>query len=364
MPPRIRYNSALVSGIVLAKIGNPLRDEPLQTSRDVFHVGEEDCSLLTSIFLKPFRNLVGHRFSHHSSLEQHEMNTLSQAIFADEIALLEKGCDIARRLYSKSNHPNIKSGDLCIALVQGIEFNGQTVRALCILKSESVTPFLHITTHQGDLKLHTEEGINPEKIDKGCLIFDVYQDQGYYVMTFDRTSGESRFWVRDFLGLKVVTDASYLTKSFADLAVSFLEQEQAKPEGEAKADDTTPPWQATVAAREALEFFEKRDNFDLKEFEEEVLKTPEVVAKFTEHRQKFEEETGQPLDKFEISKKDLGKVKKKISSVMKLDNGVEIHLKSKFLLDPGNPTIERGFDEEKKMKYVKVYYYEESSEQA
>ena len=39
MPPRIRYNSALVSGIVLAKIGNPLRDEPLQTSRDVFHVG-------------------------------------------------------------------------------------------------------------------------------------------------------------------------------------------------------------------------------------------------------------------------------------------------------------------------------------
>lgn len=364
MPPKIRYNSALVSGIVLAKIGNPLRDEPLQTSREVFHVEEEYAALLTSIFLKPFRNLVGHRFSHHSSLDQHEMNTLSKAIFAEEDGLLAKGCDIAKRLYSKSNHPNIKSGDLCISLIQGMEFDGQMVKGLCILKSESVTPFLSISAQEGDLKLHTEEGINPEKIDKGCLIFDVHDEQGYYVLTFDRNSGESRFWMRDFLGVKVVTDASYLTKSYADMAVSFLEKEQKGQEVVEGGDEgSAPPWQGCVAAREALDFFEKRDSFDLKEFEEEVLKSPEVVAKFAEHRQKVEEESGQPLEsKFAISKKDLGKVKKKIGAVMKLDHGVEIHLKSNFLLEPNNPVIERGFDEGRKMKFVKVFYHEESAE--
>ncbi|WP_166442563.1 nucleoid-associated protein [Phragmitibacter flavus] len=357
MPAKIRFSSSIATGLVLAKIGNPQRDEPLLTSRDVFKVDEADQATLTTIFVKPFRNLVGHRFSHHSSLEQHEMNTLAKAIFTSEdgLGLLEKGCDIAKRLYSKSNHPNIKAGDLCISLIKDIEFDGKMTKGLCILKSESVTPFLSISTRNGDLQLHTEQGINPEKIDKGCLIIDVHSDQGYYVLTFDRTSGESRFWVRDFLGVKVVTDASYLTKSYADMAVSFLEQETPKE------DDNSPPWETCVAAREALEFFEGRESFDLGEFEQQVLKSPEVVAKFTEHRNKIEEESGQPLEKnFEISKKDISKAKKKIGAIMKLDNGVEIHLKSNFLLEPSNPTIERGFDDEKKMKFVKVYYHQET----
>jgi len=350
MSVKIRFNSAAATGIVLAKVGNPQRDEPLQTSREVFKVSEEDRGALMALFLKPFKNLLAHRFHHHSSLDQHEINNCAKAIFASPNGLLEKGCDIAKRLYSKSNHPNIKSGDLCIALIDDIEVNNEMVQGLCILKSESVVPFLSISTEDGDLRLSTEQGINPEKIDKGCLILDFWSKKGFYVLTFDRSGAESRFWVKEFLGLQAVPDSAFLTNTYADMAVSFVEKSQ-------PADDDTPPWDVCTAAQDAIAFFDEREHFDLQEFEEKVLKTPDAVARFAEHRSRVEEEQGQPLESsFEISAKDLKKAKKRIGAVLKLDTGVEIHVKSTFATAN---VIERGFDDDKGMKFIKVYYNED-----
>ena len=356
MSLKIRFNHATVTGIVLAKVGNPQRDEPLQTSKEVYKVNEEDRTILTPLFLKPFKNLIGHRFHHHSSLDKHEMNNLVQAIFTSKLGLLEKGCDIAKRLYSKSNHPNIKSGDLCIALIDDIEVEGEMKQGLCILKAESMVPFISITTQDGDLKLATEHGINPEKIDKGCLIIDHLPQKGYYALTFDRSGEDTRFWVREFLGLQAVPDDAFLTNAYAGMAVEFLEQTKA-------ADEEAPPWDTCNAARDALDYFDDREHFDLQEFEEKVLKTPDAVTKFAEHRSRLEEEQGQPLPtSFEISQRDITKAKKRIGTVLKLDTGIEIHVKPS-VSEHQMPVLERGFDEERGMKFIKVYFNESHSVQ-
>ncbi len=356
MSDKIRFTSATATGLVLAKVGHPQRDEPLQTSKEVFKVGEEDQETLAAIFLKPFKNLTAHRFSHHSSLEQHEMNVCAAAIFNSDDGLLEKGCDIAKRLYSKSNHPNIKSGDLCISHIHNIDVNGELIQGLCILKSESVVPFLSISTRDGDLELHTEQGINPEKIDKGCLVLNHLASKGYHIFIFDRSGTDSRFWVRDFLGVVPITDSPFLTNKYANMAVSFLEKEKKeKP----KADDDSPPWDTASAARDAISYFEEKKNFSLREFEEEVLKTPEAKAKFAEHRSKVEEEQGQRLeDSFEISKKDVTKAKNKIKTVMKLDTGAEVRLKPALAARP-DTVLEHGYDEVRKMKFIKIYFNED-----
>lgn len=353
MSVKLRLNTATATKVVLAKIGNPLREEPLQTSKEVFQIAEGDQEALTALFLKPFKACIAHRFTHHASLKQHEVNNCAKAIFEDEDQLLAKGVEIAQRLYAKSNHPNIKAGDLCISLLKEIHIEGELVNGLCILKSDSVVPFLTITPRNGDLQLHTEHGINPDKIDKGCLILNFWEEKGYYVLTFDRSGGDTRFWVREFLGVEAVPDAAFLTNAYAKMAVSFLEEQQ-------PANDDTPPWETATAAKDALDYFEDRENFDLEEFGQTVLKNPDVIAKFDEHRARIEEEQGQPLEtNFEISKKDLSKAKKRIAAVLKLDTGVEIHFK------PGSsendPQLERGFDDEKGMKYVKVFYNKDVS---
>ena len=204
MSLKLRLNTASATQLVLAKIGNPLREEPLQTSRRVFDIAEADQEALTALFLKPFKNLVGHRFVHYTSLEKQDMYRCAKTVFAEPDQLLPAGIEIAKRLYAKSTHPNIKSGDLCIALLKEVHIEGELVNGLCILKSDSVVPFLSITTHEGDLHLSTQQGIQPEKIDKGCLILDYQGDKGYYVLTFDRSGGDTKFWVREFLSVEAV----------------------------------------------------------------------------------------------------------------------------------------------------------------
>lgn len=347
MSVKISFQSATATSLVLAKVGNPQRDEPLQTSKEVFQVDEEDRELLTALFLKPFRNLIAHRFQHHSSLDKHEMNLLASGIFAAPGKLLEHGIDIASRLYSKSNHPNIKSGDLCISLIEDLEIEGQATNALCILKSESVVPFLSISTEDGDLRLHTEQGINPEKIDKGCLIINHWPEKGYYVLTFDRGGNESRFWVKEFLGLQAVPDSSFLTNTFASLAVAAVRHQL---------EESAPPEQASRAAQEVIEWFDDREHFDLQEFEEKVLKTPEAVARFAGERSKIEEEQGLELKtNFEIAPKEVKKAKKQAAAVVKLDTGFEIHIKPVFSTSE-DPHLERGFDDAKGMSFIKLWY--------
>jgi len=362
--PKIRFTSARIAGLVLAKIGHPQRDEPLQTSREVFHVEDGDQEVLTALFLKPFRNLGGHRFSHHASLDQHEMHRASLEVLAAPATLLDRGRDIASRLYAKSNHPNIKSGDLCIALIEDIDVDGAPKNALCILKSESVVPFLSISTENGDLRISTEHGINPEKIDKGALILDHNAAKGHHVLLFDRAGADSRFWVRDFLAVVPTSDSATLTKKYADLAVSVArDTARATPKGavEAGIDETddAPPWAACSAARDAIAYFEENDSFDLQAFEREVLRTPEAGERFAARRAALEEEAGAPLpDAFEISRKDVEKAKRRIGAVLKLDTGVEIHIKPAFA-DQDEPCIERGHDEQRGMKFLKIYYRSE-----
>ncbi|MCU0794565.1 MAG: nucleoid-associated protein [Akkermansiaceae bacterium] len=354
MQLKFDFEEARISGLVLAKVGNPSRDEALQTSRQVFEVDEEDQGLLTSIFTRPFRSLQGQRFQHHSALEKHEMNQVARGLFADASALLEQGQAIAARLYSKSNHPNIKSGDLCVALIEGLKWEGEPKRALCILKSESVTPFLSISTRDGDLELHTEQGIHPEKIDKGCLIVEHFEEKGFYVLTFDRAGHESRFWVRDFLGVVPIADDNLFSKRVAEMAVSVATAEAT--EAAKSAGDDAPPWEVSKAANEALSFFDGKKKFSLQEFEEQALRTPAAREKFAAERRKLEEEEGVKIDdEFAIAKREVTKARKLIKSVMKLDTGVELRLKPQVAAKP-DEVIEHGHDEERGMRYVKVYY--------
>jgi len=285
------------------------------------------------------------------------MHALATAVFAEPDRLLETGRDIAKRLYAKSNHPNIKSGDLCICLIQDIEVDGELSQGLCILKSESVVPFLSISTRDGDLRLSAQQGINPDKLDKGCLILNHQPNKGYHVLTFDRSGTESRFWIRDFLGVVPITDSPFLTNKYADMAVAFVGQ-QAK---ESPRDLDAPPWEACSAARDALGYFEGKEKFSLQEFEEQVLKTPAAAAKFAAHRAQIEKDQGQRFDdSFEISQRDVNKAKKKVSAVIKLDTGVEIHLKPTLAGKP-DAIIERGFDDARGMKFIKVFFNQDVS---
>jgi len=147
-------------------------------------------------------------------------------------------------------------------------------------------------------------------------------------------------------------------EKYADLAVAAARDTRCAPAGDAADAEgvETPPWETCTAARQAISYFEGKDKFDLGEFECEVLKTPEAGERFAARRAEIEEETGSPLpEEFEISPKDVDKAKRRIGAVLKLATGIEVHIKAAFADQP-EPCIERGFDEGRGMKFLKIYF--------
>ncbi len=346
----LHFRSAKLVAMTLAKVGNPVREEPLRTSKKLCRFRDEEADLLTHCFLKSFRALELHQLHHHSALEQNELFAAATAIFEDNDALLEQGAAIARHLHAKSHHPNIKSGDLCIALIDDVGVGGAKVQALSLVKSESRVPFLQISERDGDLVLTTEQGIYPDKIDKGCFILNHGRGDGYSVYLFDKGGGNTQFWVRDFVGAKPVANDDYLTRRFSELCVAFAQR--GLPE-------TTPAEERMEVADRAMGYLKEADEFDLDEFEEKALAQPERIAQFKAFKIDYEEERGEPVqEKFPVSKKEAEKAGKRLKSRMKLDVGVELKFSSGFIHQAAH-FLERGHDEEKGMEFLKIYFRKE-----
>lgn len=350
MSVKANFNKATLSHVTLAKIGNPLRGESLKTSKELCKFEDEDKEILTLAFLKPFRNLEPYHFYHTSSLELHEMHCYANTIFDQQERFLTYSRKIARHLYDKTKHPNIKSGDLCVAMIKGVQIDGEVCDAISVVKSESLTPFLEISDTDGDLQLTTHNGIYPDKIDKGCLIVNTGKEAGYVVFTFDKGGADTNFWVRDFLGARARKDDSFKTKKYAEMCVSFADE--GLPE-------EMPSEEKYRVANDAMQYFAEKDKFDEKNFEEEVLKEPKIVDKFKDYREKYKDEDGDPLaDTFEINKQLAKKAGSKIKSNLRLDTGVVLKFTPDFA-ERESEIMERGFDEKMQMKFIKVYYNEE-----
>ena len=344
------YKEASLSAMTLAKVGNPLKGEVLHTSKTLCRFAEEDADWLVHCFLRSFRALDLHCLHHHSDLGGNEIYSYVSEIFESPEKMLENGALIAKHLHNSSNHPNINNGDLCIGLIKGIKVAGQETDAISIIKSESKVPFLLITVEDGDLKMSTQHGIYPDKIDKGCLILNHNREEGYAVYVFDKSGGNTYFWNRDFLGAIPVKTDDYLTRRYSELCAGFADE--GLPEGTLQED-------RHALARKAVSHLSENEEFNRHDFEQQVLVEPEVIAQFANYKEEFDKEHDLLLDdQFRISKKIAKREEKKLKSRIKLDTGAVIRLSSALIEDPEG-LVEQGFDQAKKMKFVKLFYNEE-----
>jgi hypothetical protein len=341
----VNFNEACLTTLALAKVGNPLRGEPLLTSKRLCQFDDEEADLLTTCFLKSFRSLELHKLSGERGPGSNPLFEYSSAVFSNPGQLLDASAEIAKHLYAKSHHPNIKSGDLCISLIEGIIVRGEATRGICIIKSENKVPFLQVSEHDGDLILTTQHGIYPDKIDKGCLLINHGKDEGFVVYLFDK-SGNTHFWNRDFAGAVPVRNEDYLTKRFGELCVNFAQK--GLPEG-------INEERRMAVAGKAIDYMNNNSEFEISEFEQS-LADPELIDQFTQFRENYGEETGTVIeDQFNISAPEARKARRKLKGKLKLDTGAELLLSPAFI-DQADHLLERGYDEEKEMHFLKIYF--------
>ena len=342
----IDFSAATLSSLAIHYIGSKSGDEGCRLSEEVVHLNETISSLLVSFFTKSFRMQEIYQFAHETSLEFNEIYSAARAVLLKRDDLLHQSATIARHLYSVSDHPNIKSGELYVAFLQKCQYEGNYVDAIGIFKSEQKDTYLKVFPEGKSYHVNEDLGININKLDKGCVVFNTGEQDGYRALVVDNLNrDEARYWKDQFLKVKPHDNAYSNTRNYMQLCRQFAIE--AFPEAE-KLDQVG-------LIRESARFFEEEDTFDKQKFEDHVLQEPELVEAFHQYKHEFEQRNAVDIqDEFEIDAMAVKNLKRVFKSVIKLDKNFHIYVHGDRNL------IRKGYDEESHLHFYQLYFKSES----
>ena len=349
----VDLSQARLTTLAVHKVGNKVKEQGVVASKELFTMDEDLSLVLQDYFLKPFRTDEFYKLSHPTDLNLNEVFNYSRGIFLESNEeFLSHSVNILNHLYAQSTHPHIKSGELYVAHFRECVVDGADLEAVGIFKSENKDIFLHFGEKDESVTMNLEEGVSLKKLDKGCLIFKTFEDDGYSVLMVDKGSEDAVYWRDDFLQVTRIQDTRYQTEQFLHLTKDYCDEVLAKEED--RKDQL-------MFLNKSLNYFSKHKELDLEEFKDSVFTdSPEQKVIFEDYRISYEEDKGLPAsdDGFPISRYGVNNMKKEFKSLIKLDTQMEIKLNHRKI-EQSEEHLELGYDEIRKMHYYKVYFNEE-----
>jgi len=342
------YNIEEISTLSVHKVGNKVNQELLKLSNEHLNIDDEIKKILISYFIKPFKSNEYYNLFHDNDLAMNEVYSYVSLIFDDEESLFEQSKNIARHLYEKSTHPNIKGGEFYTVYFKDCNLDGEVVDAVGLFKSENKDIFLKVHSADNDFEIESDEGININKLDKGCLIFNTERENGFVVAIVDNTnkSAEAQYWYDDFLHVHQRKDEYYDTQNMLTMCKNFVTKELPEQFDASRADQAD-------YLNKSVAFFKEKDSFDMDEFTDEVIAQPDIIDSFNKYKSEFQEDHKIEIaDNFDISNAAVKKQSRSFKSIIKLDKNFHIYVHG------NREMIEQGVDANGR-KYYKIYYDEE-----
>lgn len=338
----------IIHSVFIHQVGNKNNEERIHLSETPLERDERIDDALKTYFFSAFRGEELYHFDHDTNLDMNEVYAYASAIFENPEGLHEQSVNIAKHLYHCTSHPNIKSGELCVAYFQDCFVDGVTVDAIGLFKSENKDTYLKVIESGNDFGVQTEKGINVNKLDKGCLIFNTDEVNGFVVAVVDNTNKgqEARYWTDEFLNLRARRDVYHNTQSVMSACKEFIADKLPEKYEIEKAD------QIDLLNR-SKEYFKNNETYNQEEFEGVVFQDEGVIESFKSFNQEYAQENEIEWEEnFKISDQAVKKNTKVFKSILKLDKNFHIYIHGK------RDWIEKGVDEHGR-KYYKVYYEEE-----
>jgi hypothetical protein len=304
--------------------------------------------------LKSFVNVTeSFRFYHHADVNLNEVYNYSRELFSKDLndeKFVEVSKNVVKQLYEQSNSAQIKTGDVLIAFFEDVEYNDIMTQAIGVYKIENKSEFFQTFMEDDSIDVMVQRGISTKKIDKGCLIINSSDDEGFVVLSVDHNNYDTQYWQKHFLNVKFADDKNSHTQTYIELCKDFSEEVL-------KTDFGTREKSNFLA--KTIDYFKENDTVNVHDFKESVFEEEEQRALFEIYKKNFEKERDVIVrNQFHVSDIVVKKQKKKLKTEIKLDTNIQIKLDIDAP-DAAAEYIELGYDEEKKMKYYKVYFNEE-----
>jgi len=350
----VTHFDASLETISVHHVGNQSLNELYALSEQPLDLKDELIpKLLMQYFLTPFEkvNEVYHLMHTSGDLGLNAIHHFATMVFDNPEKFHEASEQIAKQLYNVTNHPNIKPGELYVAYFHDVQIEGNPLDVIGIFKSENKETYLKVYPEKGGFNVDYEENaININKLDKGCLIFNIEKENGYKVVVIDKNnSGQDAavYWKDQFLQLKIRNDSFNQTNNTLAIYKNFVTQKLDDEFEMSKADKID-------LLNRSMKYFKEKETFDIDEFGNEVIGNPDAIESFKSFKSNYEQEFDSPInDSFEISGNAVKKQQRVYKSVLKLDKNFHIYIHG------DNKLIEKGFDDDKAMNYYKVYFKEE-----
>lgn len=350
---QIDLSSARLTTLALHHVGNKLRNEGVAAAAELHPVDESLGILLHNWLLSPFRSDEFFKFTHETDLNLNEIYTFCKAIFeGGREAFLEQSVNMLNHLYAVSVHPHIAGGELYVAHFRECEIDKTPLEAIGIFKSEHKDTFLKVSDEGSGLHMRAEIGVNIKRLDKGCLIFNTFADDGFSLLMVDKSGEDTRYWRDDFLHVERIQDNSYQTEKFLQLTHDFCEE--VFSQDQERKDQL-------VFLNKSINYFAKNKEFKLEDFAENVFPPGEEYREqFDDYRRLYENANSLPPaeEGFYISRSAVRQMRKQFKSLIRLDSNIEIRLDPRQAEEAAE-FLERGFDESRNLFYYKVYFREE-----
>lgn len=347
----IAPTSSIIQSVSVHHVGNGSVEGSLKLSDSPLELDQEQVSdLLKLYFLGNFNTPEYFNFtSANDDFTHNTVFNLVAGIFEEPECLHENSANIARHLFSVTEHPNIKAGDLYVAYFSALAIHGQHTEAVGIFKCENKEAFLKLKAYANNFDLHADEGINIKKLDKGCLILNLEKESGFKVLTVDNANKtEANFWRQSFLNLKPWSDAYHHTQQYMNLTRNFVAEQIPEEFNVSKAE------QIDLLNRSA-NYFKTKEQFNQSEFEVDVLGDANVIESFRSYGKNFMNDAGMDAENnFEISAHAVKHQARVFKTVLKLDKNFHIYIHGSREL------IEKGFDQATGKHYYKIFFDQES----
>ena len=330
-------------------VGNKSNDESISLSKSNVEIDKDINILLMNYFITPFKNTEYFNFFHDIELSMNEVFVCASKIFENSDTILKQSQNLAKHLYEQSTHPKIKGGEFYTVYFKDCIIDGETVDAVGLFKSENKDTFLKVFPNKTEdgFNIESEKGININKLDKGCLIFNTERENGYIVTVVDNTNkgAEAQYWTDDFLHIRQRKDEFFNTKNMMSMCKEFVKNEFSN-QFESNAV------QRDAIIQDTLNFLKTKNNFDFEEFTNEVIKQPEAIESFNNFKSTYQEKYDLEIaENFQISDSAVKKQQRSFKSVIKLDKNFHIYIHG------DREKIQLCEDE--KGKFYKIYFDEE-----
>ena len=333
-----------ISSLSVHRVGNKAAVEGVELSERPVEIDDALAEILKGYFLMAFKDDEKYHFYHLTDLGLNAVYSYVKSIFTDISCFHEQSRNIAKFLYEQSEHPNIKSGDFYVIYLKDCILDGETVDAVGLFKSENKDTFIQINPVSGGFSVESHTGMSIHKLDKGCLVFNTRESEGYTVCVVDNSNrSDAKYWVNDFLQLKRVEDDYKQTEQAVTLCKNFIKQLPENFDKAAKATMMNKVMETLGGENVSL------GSIASSAFEQ--TGTAEAFMTYADEYQVKQEMTFK--DSFQGKSEVLGRRKVSAVTRIKLDDNFEINVLG------GEKYLESGYDEERGMRYYTLYFKEE-----